>query len=280
MTMKNNGSSSAWMEPRMDTKSHEWDSARTPVSHGCILVPFVSIRVHSWFKWSHCQTNALLAVLLFAATAPLAAQNAPTVESRLREQLKAMAGQLRTAETEKATLQSDKAALDEKSKKLDLQVTEIGKQLAAETDKAKKEGETLRNEIAAKVAEIAQSNAELKKATEFGSKAAALARKTEAERSKLAAEGIQLKRVVADQRAKNGKMFEIGNEILTRYEKFGFGTAITSREPFVGLTRVRLETLIEEYGGKLAEQRLKAVGNTPPAKNSETAKTETKRAKD
>ena len=226
------------------------------------------------------KTTALLAIILFAAVAPLAAQNAPTVESRLRDQLKALTGQLRTAETEKATLLSDKTALDEKSKKLEKQLEDLGKQLAAETDKAKKDGESLRNEIAAKVAEIAQTNAELKKATEFGSNAATLARKTEAERSKLAAEAIQLKRVVADQRMKNGKMFEIGNEILTRYEKFGFGTAITSREPFVGLTRVRLETLIEEYGGKLAEQRMKAVGNTPPAKDSRPAASETKRAKD
>ena len=232
--------------------------------------------------------HAIFAGIFFAIVAPLAAQNAPSVESRLRDQLKAIAGQLRTVETEKAALVADKAALEEKAKKLDAQVVELGKQLVAETDKAKKDGETLRNEIAAKVAEIVQTNAELKKATEFGSKAATLAGKTEAERSKLAAEGIQLKRVVADQRAKNGKMFEIGNEILTRYEKFGFGTAITSREPFVGITRARMETLIEEYGGKLAEQRLKAIGNTPPgekseaanAKNSKPALAETKRAKD
>ena len=226
------------------------------------------------------KTHALLGFIFFAAVAPLAAQNAPTVESRLRDQLKAMTGQLRTAETEKATLLADKTALEEKAKKLDAQIVELGKQLVAETDRAKKDGETLRNEIAAKVAEIAQTNAELKKATEFGSNAAALANKTKAERDKLAAEKIQLTRIVADQRMKNGKMFEIGNEILTRYEKFGFGTAITSREPFVGITRARMETLIEEYGGKLAEQRLKAVGNTPPSEKSESAKTETKRAKD
>ena len=225
------------------------------------------------------KTNRLLGFILLAAVAPLVAQNAPSVESRLREQLKALTGQLRTVETEKAALQADKAALDEKSKKLDAQVVELGKQLLAETDKGKKEGERLRGEIAAKESEIALTKAELAKATNFGTQAAALAKKTEGERSKLAAEAIQLKRIVADQRMKNGKMFEIGNEILTRYEKFGFGTAITSREPFVGLTRVRLETLIEEYGGKLAEQRLKAVGNTPPA-NSKPAASETKRAKD
>jgi chromosome segregation ATPase len=226
------------------------------------------------------KTNALLAII-FSAAAPLAAQqSAPTVESRLREQLKAMTGQLRTAEADKATLQADKAALDEKAKKLEKQLDEVGKQLVVETDKARKEDEKRRAEIAAKDAEIAQTKTDLVKASNFGTQASELAKKTEAERSKLGAENVQLKRVVADQRVKNGKMFEIGNEILTRYEKFGFGTAITAREPFVGITRARLETLVEEYGGKLAEQRLKAVGSTPVVKNSKPAPAETKRAKD
>ena len=225
---------------------------------------------------------AVFALALFAAAAPLTAQNAnaPSVESRLRDQIKAMSGQVRTAEAEKATLAAEKAALEEKAKTLEGQLKVSGEKLVAETDRAKKEDEKLRGEIAAKEAEIAQTKAELVKATEFGTKAAEMARKTEAARSKLEAENTLLKRVVADQRMKNGKMFEIGNEILTRYQKFGFGTAITAREPFVGTTRVKLETLIEEYGGKLAEQRLKAVGNTPAAKNAESAKTETKRAKD
>ncbi|MEO6739413.1 MAG: hypothetical protein ABIP20_04120 [Chthoniobacteraceae bacterium] len=214
--------------------------------------------------------HALFATLFFAIAAPIAAQNAaPSVESRLREQLKGMAVQLKTAETEKATLQAEKTVLMEKATSLEAASKKLGEQLVAETDKAKKDGERMSGEIAAKQAEIAETKVALAKATEFGTKAAQLAKKTEAERDKFSAEANQLKRVVADQRAKNGKMFEIGNEILTRYEKFGFGTAITAREPFVGITRARLETLIEEYGGKLAEQRLKAVGNPPATKPTE-----------
>jgi chromosome segregation ATPase len=234
------------------------------------------------------KTYALFAGILLAAASPLGAQTgAPTVESRLRDQLKGMAGQLRTLETEKAMLTADKAAAEEKAKKLEKQIEELGKKLVEATDEAKKQDEKLRGDIAAKETEIAQTKAELVKATKFGSDAAALANKTKAERDKLAAEKIQLTRVVADQRMKNGKMFEIGNEILTRYEKFGFGTAITAREPFVGITRVRLETLIEEYGGKLAEQRVKAVGETSVAKSSqerskksEAASSDTRRPKD
>ena len=233
---------------------------------------------------------AIFATILFAAATPLAAQNAPnapSVESRLREQIKGKDAQLRTLEAEKATLAADKTALDEKLKLSAAAVVKLDKDLATETERAKKEGETLRAKITEKEAELIQKKIEIEKATAFGTKAADMARKTEAARSKLDAENILLKRIVADQRTKNGKMFEIGNEILTRYEKFGFGTAITSREPFVGITRARLETLIEEYGGKIAEQRIKAVGGTPVAKSSQTpakkstaAPSDTRRPKD
>jgi len=224
--------------------------------------------------------HAFFALALFAVAAPLAAQNAsaPSVESRLREQIKSLTGQLRTAETEKATLQTEKTALEEKVKVSATAVVKLDKDLTTETERAKKEGETLRTKITEKEAELAQKQAELAKATDFGTKAADLARKTDAARSKLDAENILLKRIVADQRTKNGKMFEIGNEILTRYQKFGFGTAITSREPFVGITRAKLETLVEEYGGKIAEQRIKAVGGTPVAKSSQEASKKPKAA--
>ncbi len=224
--------------------------------------------------------HAFFALALFAFAAPLAAQNAsaPSVESRLREQIKSVTGQLRTAETEKATLQTEKAALEEKVKVSATAVVKLDKDLTTETERAKKEGETLRTKITEKEAELAQKQAELAKSTDFGTKAADLARNTEAARSKLDAENILLKRIVADQRTKNGKMFEIGNEILTRYQKFGFGTAITSREPFVGITRAKLETLVEEYGGKIAEQRIKAVGETPVAKSSQEASKKPKAA--
>jgi chromosome segregation ATPase len=223
------------------------------------------------------KTHALLAAsaVLFAHSSH--AQTAPTVESRLREQIKAMTTQLRTAEAAQAALQVEKVALDEKVKALEKRVEELAKELAADRETAKTEGEKLRAEIATRDGAIAQTREELVKATNFGTKTAEMLKKTEADRAKFEAETIQLKRVVADQRMKNGKMFEISNEILTRYEKFGLGTALTAREPFVGITRARLETMVEEYGGKIAEQRIKAVGDTPPSRKPAA---EAKRPKD
>lgn len=225
------------------------------------------------------RTTASFFIALLCMTVPIAAQNAAPVEQRLREQLKALAAQLRTAETEKATLLAEKTALEEKAKKLTADYEKLGKQSDDAQTVAKKETEKLKGDLAGKETELAQTKAELAKAVNFGTQSAELATKYGEEKNKLAAETVRLNRIVADQRVKNGKMFDISNEILNRYEKFGLGTALTAREPFVGITRARLETMVEEYGGKIAEQRLRAVGNTPPA-GKPAASAEAKRPKD
>jgi hypothetical protein len=134
--------------------------------------------------------------------------------------------------------------------------------------------------VAAKDAELKEKGELLVKADSFGKQSAELARKTEAERARLAGENIQLKRVVSDQRMRNLKMHEIGTEILDRYQKFGLGTAITAREPFVGITRARLEALAEDYSGQLAAQRIRLDKPTAkPATPDATAAQTTGQAK-
>jgi hypothetical protein len=49
----------------------------------------------------------------------------------------------------------------------------------------------------------------------------------------------------------------LSNEILTRYEKFSLGEALAAREPFIGLTRVKLENLTQDYSDKISKQQAK-----------------------
>ncbi len=81
--------------------------------------------------------------------------------------------------------------------------------------------------------------------------------KKEGDSAKLANDVVLLKRQVADRETKNLALFKLGNEILTRYEKFGLGEALLAREPFTGITRTKLETLVQDYSDKLADQRIK-----------------------
>jgi hypothetical protein len=51
-------------------------------------------------------------------------------------------------------------------------------------------------------------------------------------------------------------MYELGMEILDRYEKFGLGEALTAKEPFTGITRTKFETLVQDYEDKLVDQTI------------------------
>ncbi|MGB8165869.1 MAG: hypothetical protein WCF18_00060 [Chthoniobacteraceae bacterium] len=190
--------------------------------------------------------------------APTRAVDQPNpAEAKLREGLKNTMLQLRAVQGEKATLEATRAdleaqvaALTEKLERLEKQSTEektaAEKRIAEQTERLVDRG----NVVMKLEADLAQSQ-------KAHQEAAALAAKKEADRGKLASEKIVLDRKVADQQAKNVKMFEVGNEILTRFEKFSLGTAIVAREPFVGLTRVKLQNLMQDYGDKLAEQKIK-----------------------
>jgi len=104
-----------------------------------------------------------------------------------------------------------------------------------------------------------------------------LANKTEAERAKAAAQVILLQRVVADRETKNLELYKTGNEILDRYAKFSLGDALEAKEPFVGITRVKLQEFVQDYKDKLADQKI-TIGQAPavadqgsgtPAKDSD-----------
>ncbi len=206
----------------------------------------------------------IVGALLFAAPHFAAAQEQQNAaEQRLREQLRSSMLQLRNAETEKATLRAGQTERDQKIKMLTEQIAALTKQSAEDNEAADKATAKLNEELAAKNTDIARINDLLVKSDAAGKKSADLAKTKEEQRGKLAAQAIQLQRTVTEQRAKNAKMFETATEILSRYEKFGLGTALTAREPFVGITRARLQSLIDEYDEKISAQRIRDDGSPP-----------------
>ena len=200
--------------------------------------------------------------LLFALTftlagSVLAAPEVNPAEAKLREGLKNTMLQLRAAQTEKATLQAAQAELEQKVQTLTEQLEALTKQSAADKEASDKRITELTERTVAKGNEIMALQQELDKSRLAHKAAADLAAKKEGERAKINSEKIVLERKVADQQAKNAAMYKIGSEVLTRYEKFGLGTAVTAREPFVGLTRIKLQNLIQDLGDQLADQKIK-----------------------
>jgi chromosome segregation ATPase len=199
---------------------------------------------------------ALCLLLLLTLSFTKAADQAdPTV--RLRDMLRTTILQLRQSQADNATLQAAQAESAAKQKDLNDKLEAITKQTAADKEAADKTIDDLKAHLADQDTQIAQLKDTLTKWQDGYRKAADIANAKEAERAKLATQVILLQRKVDDREAKNAELFRIGNDILTRYERFGLGTALAAREPFVGITRVKLENQVQDYQDKLLDQKIR-----------------------
>ncbi len=179
--------------------------------------------------------------------------------------------QLRTAETERAELQAAQTEAAAGKQTLTDANAKLVKQLADVQDSAKKQIEDLAAKESAKDADIKTLTDNVDKWKAGVASRDEIIVKLQKDRSKLQLDVIDLQRRVEDQRRKNQEMYKIGSEILSRYEHFGLGTALTAREPFVGTTRVKLEGLVQDYQDKLTDSTIKP--ESPPGRAVEqTAK--------
>lgn len=178
-------------------------------------------------------------------------------EVKLREALRATMLQLRDQQGQVAALQATQLENEVKIKDLSAKLEASTKQAAAD----KKESERAISQLTIRVADqdtkLGSYITALGKWKAAYNKAAELANSTEAARAKLEKEAILLQRQVTDQRMKNTEMYRVGIELLDRYKKFGLGDALAAREPFVGITRVKFENLVQDYQDKLSAQTIK-----------------------
>lgn len=199
--------------------------------------------------------------LILALSLPLHAQEeadpAAAVLKRMRDQLRTVMIQQQKTEADRAALAAEKIDLEEKNKALEAKF----KQLAKESNTAKTDADDKIAKLTTKVADQEASIAKIQESLAAWKKGHAevveTAKKIEAQRAEYAARVILLDRKVADHQRKNTELFKIGSEVLAKYEGFGLGTAITAREPFTRNTRVKLESLLQDFGDKLADNKIK-----------------------
>lgn len=213
--------------------------------------------------------TAFAALVLMGSALPSAAQAPSPAEEKLRDALKGVTVQLRAAESEKAVAVAEKAAADQKNTELTAQVEKLSKQLALvsrekteEQEKATAIQNNLEGVLAKKQEELTAYQKSLDKWRAAHSEISDIAKKKEAARAALESKSAALERNVTDLRSRNLALFATANEILDRYRKFGLGQAISAREPFTGLTRVKLQNQVQEYNTQLLNQA--APASTPP----------------
>ncbi len=197
-------------------------------------------------------------LLFFLLPGALLAADAPdAVAAKLREGLRNTLLQLRDAQTQLAAAQAAQADSETQKAALQAKFDALVKQDSSDRDAAEKKIAGLGDKISDADARIAQLKTSLDKWEAAYRQADAVGRAKEAERAKLAAQVITLQRTVDQRDTQNLELYKTGNEILTRYEKFGLGEALLAREPFTGVTRVKLQTLVQDYKDKLLDQKSK-----------------------
>ncbi|MFZ0436072.1 MAG: hypothetical protein WAL87_08910 [Chthoniobacterales bacterium] len=178
-------------------------------------------------------------------------------EQKMRETIRNTMIQLRDANAKLATAQTAQAEAEEKNKELQGQLEELTKKSSAEKKAATETIDDLQTKLAASEHQVNHLTESLGKWKLGYAKLADYAKATEGKRAELASKIILLDRRIADQQVKNAEMYRLGNEVLDRYAQFGLGTAISAREPFVGITKVKFQNLVQDYQNKLSDQTIR-----------------------
>lgn len=184
---------------------------------------------------------------------------------REQEQLRRLKLQLRQQQQEKDAAVQDaqaKASADKAAMAATLQSAQGDAQAQRRAaSAASRRAQTLEAEVSTlkqDKEQLAQQVAQLQKALD-DSKAQSTKQSQQAAAT-LASTQASLKSVSEqhDQcRTQNAALYELGNELLTRYENKGLGDILASKEPFIQTARVTLENTKAQYQDKLDAARLK-----------------------
>ena len=180
----------------------------------------------------HALLSMLVAVGIFSAQGAAA----QSIEDKLRDQLRATTQQLRQLQDDQASLQAQKAAAEQERDALKVQLAAAKAQIG--------HGGQDRGQVQALAAQVA-------KFKEAASQATGAASQAQADHDKLAAGVANAQTLLGACESKNDQLLIVGNEILKAYHKFDFGEAFGANEPFIGIERVKLENLAQDFGDRL-----------------------------
>lgn len=184
---------------------------------------------------------------------------------KLRESLRTLTTQVRSAETERDASKAAQTGLERKNKELTDKLASATKQASSDQAAAEKKISVLTEKTALQEKETAVLLANLEKWTAAFQQVTEFARAKESERASLARRNVEADRLISAQQRKNVALLAIASDILKEYEGFSLGKAIANREPFVRTTRVKMQNLVQDYTDKLYAQRIKPGQTVPPA---------------
>jgi chromosome segregation ATPase len=174
--------------------------------------------------------------------------HAQSETDRLREALRSATAQVRSMEDQRTAMQAQIT-----------EVTHARDALKAEVDTAKAQARKSEADYRQAVREfndrLEERNQTLDKWKDAYTEAATVARTKDAERAKFEAESKAFKASTQACTAKNKELSKVGRELLARYEGVTVGERFIDSEPIVGIRRVQIQNLLQDYGDRVLNQK-------------------------
>jgi len=202
--------------------------------------------------------SLIAAALVLSGLVPGGARASDDTETRLRDALRSAIAQQRALEDERAQLQAKNAENQKIIETLKAQLdSRPAPNRVVTSDRAildRMEAEFNRR-LAANAETVAKASESLEKWKSAYQEAVAVARAKEAERAQLAGQSDSLTRRAESCEAKNVALYKVGAEILDRYAAQDLADTLIGHEPFIGVKKVELQTLVQDYQDKLIDQK-------------------------
>lgn len=175
--------------------------------------------------------------------------HAQSETDRLRDALRSATAQVRTLEDQRTTLQAQIA-----------EVTRARDGFKAEVETAKAAAKKADADYRVAVKEfnerLEERNQTLEKWKDAYTEAATVARTKDAERAKFEGESKNYKASTRACVLKNKELVKVGRELLTQYEGVTFIDAAVASEPLIGIRRTEIQSLLQDYGDKVLNQKV------------------------
>jgi hypothetical protein len=205
----------------------------------------------------------LLLVIAIPTTTPAQQAQDPMMQ-RMRDAMKKLAQRITDAETQMVNAQAAQLQAEASLKEMTARQEATARQLKDEVtqsktykDETQRRIQELEAKLQAKEKSLEQYAEALEKWRQGFEQAKTIALAKEAERIEAVSKALQQERRAAEHERKNREMYALATEILDKYESFGLGTAIMSREPFIGSMRVKFENYINDYARKVEAAKVK-----------------------
>lgn len=215
---------------------------------------------------AHTLARLFLAMAIATMLWGSASANSDNKASREREALRRAQMQLQQVQEQVSTLAQEKAGLGKELERFRSQAKAAqGKLRKAErgladekirAEQLAREAEALKQDLASTRSRLADTEGKLAETTKTLSQIQQTLARTEADKRALEGVKVRQEKEIAACEGKNLKLYQIGRELMTRFEKKTCGEILAQKEPFTGLKRVEVENLLEEYRDKLDEQKL------------------------